>query len=334
MFLLNLNVKMCSVFLLCLMLVLISACGSNHSSQKTAFGGGEHYYNEGKQVRLFAGESGKTARSIVKILETEQMINFPLSVVNAPGTEALDELVKNKGDAYTVAVTSSATLSNYHRGDTEYEYKDVTMIARLMTDYSVVVVPASSPYKLLPDLLEDAKKDPSSITIGVASEEDKVPYALLMEEEGADVAKVNFIASEGKEELVNNMLNGETKAVVSSISGLASSIDGGAIRALGVLSKKRLRGELKDIPTAIEQGIKVTHGNWYGLMGPPDIKEAPIRYWEEKIEKITWTRTWGSIARKNHWEKDFIKGEEFKQFLDNENKKKKKIFQSIFSRAK
>jgi putative tricarboxylic transport membrane protein len=326
------KVKIWLISLMCLIVVVVSACGNtNTSSSKNSEDSNEAsgVYKDGKPVSIIAGAppgSGfdLTARSLAQTLEKEKIVNFPVPVLNVPGATgavALAQIVTDKkGDAQTISITSPSTLINYLRGDSKYGYKDVTVLTRLMTDYFTVVVPPDSPYKDLKGLLEAVKKDPDSITIGAATD-DRLPFALLLNEIGGDVSKVNFVAYEGGGELINGLLNGDAQAAISGVSEFVSQIGGGSLRSLAVLSEQRLGGETKDVPTAIEQGINVTYGNWRGVYGPPDMPKEAVKYWEDKIEEALNTPTWKEIAKKNQWEITFMKGEEFKEFLDNENEK-------------
>ena len=54
-------------------------------------------------------------------------------------------------------------------------------------------------------------------------------------------------------------------------------------------------------------------------MGPPEMPEAAVTFWENTIEKALQTQTWKEIAEKNQWDITFMKGEEFKQYLDKVN---------------
>jgi putative tricarboxylic transport membrane protein len=320
------------------MAVVLSACGNTTTGSPDNGGDSEEasgVYKEGQPVSIIAGAppgSGfdLTARSLAQTLEKEKMINFPVPVLNVPGATgavALAQIVtEKKGDAQTISITSPSTLINYLRGDSKYGYKDVTMLTRLMTDYFTVVVSPDSPYKDLKGLLEAVKKDPANITIGAATD-DRLPFALLLNEIGGDVSKVNFVSYEGGGELINGLLNGDAQAAISGVSEFVSQVGGGSLRSLAMLSEKRLEGTLKGVPTAIEQGINVTYGNWRGVYGPPDMPKEAVKYWEDKIEEALNTPTWKEIAKKNQWEITFMKGKEFQEFLDQENEKLQKGLQ-------
>jgi len=284
----------------------------------------EGIYSKKKPVTIVAPSTpgsgwDLTARSLAQTFEKEKLVDFPIPVVNengATGAVSLAQLVtQNKGDAFKISVTSTPIMSNYLRGDSKYGYQDVTMIARLMTEYFMIAVGKDSEYQTLKDLLDAVVKDPASVPIG-ASGDDRLPFALLVDKAGGDPSQINFVAYEGGGEISNAVLNGDIKAAVSGVSEFRGMLESGTFRGLAVMSENRLGGPVKDVPTAIEAGYDVSLGNWRGVMGPPDMPEEAVKFWQDTIEKAMTTPTWKEIAEKNQWEITFMKGEEFAKYLE------------------
>jgi len=325
----SLKNKWFSLFIVCLSLLLVLAgcsSSSNGGSSSSESNKGEDVYSDGKPVTIVAPASpgsgwDLTARALVETFTKEELVDFPVPVANeagAIGAVSLSQLVSaSKGKSDKISVTSTALLSNHLRGLADNSYEDVTMIARLMTEYYTVVVPKDSKYQNLTELLNDVKADPK-IAIG-ASGDDQLPFALLVDAVGGDASNINYISYEGGGEITNALLNGDLVAAVSGISEFSSQIQAGEFRALGVLSEERLGGVMQDVPTAIEQGVDVAFGNWRGIMGPPDMPEEAVKYWEDVLEKALQTETWKELAEKNQWEITFMKGDEFKTYLDETN---------------
>lgn len=324
-----------SLFIVCLSIAFVLVgCSSDTSSDSSSSSNTNSssdkekgVYEDGKPVTLVAPAApgsgwDLTARALVETFTKEKLVEFPVPVVNeagATGAVSLSQLVTaNKGGIDKISVTSTPIMSNYLRGNSDYSYEDVTMIARLMTEYYIVVVPADSKYQSLTDLLNDVKADPKAISVG-ASGDDQLPFALLVDAIGGDATTINFISYEGGGEITNALLNGDLKAAVSGVSEFSSQIEAGEFRALAVLSEERLGGAVKDVPTAIEQGIDVAFGNWRGLMGPPDMPVEAVTFWEDVTEKALQTDTWKEIAEKNQWEITFMKGEELQTYLKEAN---------------
>ncbi|MET3506402.1 tripartite tricarboxylate transporter substrate binding protein [Halalkalibacter oceani] len=323
----------------CLMLLVISACGGAETEGEPQAGeqpaeqpegneqasSGESVYADGRAVEIVAPAApgsgwDLTARALAETLQQEELVDFPVPVVNengADGAVSLAQLVtRNPEEVNKISVTSSPIMYNYLRGNSEYSYEDVTMIAQLMIDYYAVVVPHDSPYETLDDLLQAVKED--NIPIGSGAD-DRLPFALMVDEAGGDAKNINFVLYDGGGEISNALLNGDVQAGVSGPKELIGQVEAGQLRALTVTSEERLGGVFSDVPTAAEQGIDVVFGNWRGVMGAPDMAPEAVAFWEETIEKALQTDTWNELAESNQWSTEFKKGDEFKQFLDSSN---------------
>ncbi len=86
-------------------------------------------------------------------------------------------------------------MMNELRGKSDYGYDDVTMIARLMTEYFVVVTRPDSLFNNLDDVMTAIKSDPGGVAVGAAND-DQAPFDLLVSAAGGgDAATVNYVPS-------------------------------------------------------------------------------------------------------------------------------------------
>jgi putative tricarboxylic transport membrane protein len=205
-------------------------------------------------------------------------------------------------------------MSNYLRGDSDYEYTDVTMIVRFITEYYMVAVAADSEYQNLEDLLNAVKEDPGAVPIGAAGD-DRLPFALLVDAAGGDPQKINFVAYEGGGEQITALLNGDIDAAMAGVSEFRGQLVSGDLRGLAVLKDERLDAPLDDMPTAPEEGYDVTLENWRGIYGPPDMPEEAVTYWEDTLQKMVQTDAWKKAADKNQWATTYMKDEEMRAYL-------------------
>ena len=110
--------------------------------------------------------------SVVEALQKERIVDVPLPVQNRPGASGADFLAtmveQYRGSDSQVSVTSLSMMMNQLRGKSKYGYHDVTMIARLMTEYFVVVTGPRSPLTNLGDLVAAIKTNPAAVKVGAA----------------------------------------------------------------------------------------------------------------------------------------------------------------------
>lgn len=257
-----------------------------------------------------------TIRSVVDALQAERIVNVPLPVQNRPGNSGSDFLAamveQYRGADDQLSVASLATMMNQIRGVSRYGYRDVTMIARLMTEYFVVVTTPTSPYQNLADLMAAIKADPARVTVGAAPD-DEAPFDLLVSAAGGDPRATRYVAHEGGGEQTAALLGGEVEVAIGGVSEFVDQIRSGQLRGLGVLSEDRLPG--LDLPTAREQGLDVTLANWRGLYGPPAMPQYAVDYWRQALATMVQTPTWKGIAERSGFVTTFMVGDELQAFL-------------------
>jgi putative tricarboxylic transport membrane protein len=257
-----------------------------------------------------------TIRSVVDALQKENIVKVPLPVENRPGASGADFLAtmveQYKGKDDQVSVTSLSMMMNELRGKSEYGHDDVTMIARLMTEYFVVVTAPGSPFKSLGDVMTAIKAAPARVKVG-AAQDDQAPFDLLVSAAGGDPTSVNYVPVEGGGDQTAALLDGGISVALGGVSEFISALKSGDLRALGVLAENRLPG--LDAPTAREQGLDVTLSNWRGLYGPPDMPQFAVAYWQTVLGEMVQSQAWKQIAQRSQFTTTFMIGDEFQVFL-------------------
>lgn len=257
-----------------------------------------------------------TIRAVVDALEKEKIVDVALPVENRPGNIGADFLAtmvdQYRGRDDQVSVTSLSMMMNEFRGISEYGYRDVTMIARLMTEYYVVVTAPDAPYRDLKDLLSAVSADPAGVAVGAATD-DQAPFDLFVSAAGGDPARIQYVSFEGGADQATAILGGEIDVAIAGVSEVVDPLTSGSLRALGVLSEDRLPG--LDTPTAREQGFDVTLSNWRGLYGPPEMPDSAVGYWQEALGRMVESSAWKQTAERNQFTTTFMIGDEFQTFL-------------------
>jgi putative tricarboxylic transport membrane protein len=257
-----------------------------------------------------------TIRSVVEALQKEKIVDVPLPVQNRPGASGADFLAtmveQYKGDDDQVSVTSLSMMMNELRGKSKYGYDDVTMIARLMTEYFVVVTAPGSAFKSLNDVMAAIKADPARVAVG-AAHDDEAPFDLLVSAAGGNPSSIKYVTHEGGGDQITALRNGSIGVAIGGVSEFIDLVKAGGLAALGVLAEKRLPG--LDAPTAAEQGLHVTLSNWRGLYGPPGMPQVAVDYWQKALGKMVESNTWKQIAERSQFTTTFMIGDEFQTFL-------------------
>ncbi|MBM7552651.1 tripartite tricarboxylate transporter substrate binding protein [Thalassobacillus pellis] len=301
-----------------LLVLLLAACSGNAAGNK-------EYPTNNIEIVAPASPGGGwdlTARSLENVLTGQDLVKQNINVVNKPGGggEVGWQYLKSQ-DSHTLAVNSSLVLTNNLLGQSELTYKDFTPIATLATEWQALAVPADSKFKTASEFLEATKKDPSSIKIGVGpglGNDDHLSLVQAASEFGINPSELNFLVYEGGGDVVTALLGGHVDAVTTSLSEVKDQHLAGKLKILAVSSEKPVKG-IEDVPTWKEAGVDMVFPHWRGIMGPPDMTEEEIAYWDKKLSKLVETKEWQKVLDNNDWEGFYKNSKETKAFLEEQH---------------
>lgn len=294
-------------------------------SDSGASGGGEDFPQKNLEVVAPASPGGGwdlTARSVQKLLQDNDLVEENITVSNKPGGGGEVGWKYLQGqDAHSLAVNSSLLLTNELLGSSDLTYEDFTPLATLATEWQSLAVSPDSEYQSLEDLMKQMKEDPSSINIGVGpalGNDDHLSLVQAAKEFGVDPKKLNFLVYEGGGDVVTALLGGHVDVVTTSLSEVKEQHLADKINILAVSSSERLE-ELDDVPTYKEQGVDMEFPHWRGIMGPPDMTEEEIAFWDEKLGAMVETDQWNEVMENNDWSGFYKNSEETQQFMEEQH---------------
>jgi putative tricarboxylic transport membrane protein len=277
-----------------------------------------------KQVRLMApaapgGGWDQTSRAMQEALRGQ--VKQPIEVYNvggAGGTVGLAQFVGHRGEPHELMTTGMIMVGAAVMNKSPVQLDQVTPLARLTTDYEVVVVPAESRYHTMQELADAMRRDLPAVSIagGSAGGVEQILAGLMAKAAGADPSKVNYIAHSGGGEALTTILSGRATAGISGISEIAEQIKAGRVRALAVSSAKRL--DSVDAPTLRESGLDVELANWRAVVAPPGISDSDEAALEKMFTEMTKSSQWRDVLQRRGWQDAFLAGEEFERFFDEE----------------
>ncbi|UFU00792.1 tripartite tricarboxylate transporter substrate binding protein [Radiobacillus kanasensis] len=306
--------------LMVLVVMMLSACGGSDSAS-----GNGNFPTKNIEIIAPASPGGGwdlTARSVQKVLQDKELVENNINVVNKPGGggEVGWKYLQSK-DAHYLAVNSSLVLTNNLLGQSDLTYKEFTPLATLATEWQAIAVPADSKYTSASELMKQMKKDPKSIKIGVGpalGNDDHLSFVQAADEFGVDPSQVDFLVYEGGGDVVTALLGGHVDAVTTSLSEVKDQHQAGKLKILAVSSDKRIEG-LDDVPTWTEEGVDLVFPHWRGIMGPPDMTEEQIAYWDEKLGEMVKSEEWKEVLKNNDWDGFYKNSEETAAFMKEQD---------------
>jgi putative tricarboxylic transport membrane protein len=252
------------------------------------------------------------------------------NAAGAGGTIGLAQLINNnKGDGSALMVSGKGMVSAIYINKSPVSLSNATPIARLTGEYEVLVVPASSPLKTMADLVAAYKANPGSVSWagGLAGGVDQLTAGMIVQAIGGEKAKFNYVAFGSGGEVLAQTLGGHVTVGMGGLQEFAAQISSGKLRALAITSDKRLPGV--NIPTLKEQGINVEFVNWRGLMAAPGISEAQRQELIKTITQMAKSPQWKALLAKDEWLDLFMAGDEFKAYVESEQKNVLALVQNL-----
>lgn len=225
------------------------------------------------------GQADLAARPIAQALEKQ--LGRPVVVDNrggAGGAIGNAAVARAAPDGYTLLMTLSslAVLPESARlfdRAPAYEVDQLTPIARVLADPTLLAVPAGAPWRTLADLVADAKARPGLIPYGSSGPYGTLHVAMEMFAASAGI-RLLHVPYRGAGPALTDLLSGQIQALASAPGVLKPHVDSGALRVLANWGAGRVPS-FPDLPTFRELGFAdVEFYIWAGLFAPRGLPEA------------------------------------------------------------
>ena len=227
------------------------------------------------------GVADNTARPVAAVLE--RILKQPVTVLNkagAAGAVGYQAAATSKPDGYTLlmALVSVSVLPEVDKlfgRPQNYTREQLTGIARINADPSMLVVRADAPWKTLKDLVEDGKKRPGQIVFtssglyGAAH----IPMEMFIKAAGI---KMRHLPTTGGGPMMNAMLGGHAQLVMTPVSLAAQHVKAGKLRLLAHSGTTPVAA-YPEVPSFKSQGYDVEYTAWAGLVAPKDTPPNVIK---------------------------------------------------------
>ena len=259
-----------------------------------------------------------TSNAISDTLKAEGLLSEYTSTFKpgAGGSVGLAAFQEIKGKPEAALVVGIALTGGMYSNKSPLNLLSSTPIAKVLREYDAIVVPASSKYRTLNQLMDDLKAKPNGVAIAGGSKGgiDHQVIGLLAQKAGIDPTKLNYVVFSGGPEVITSVMSNSTQVGISGSSEFAAFVASGKLRVLGVSSAKSLTGFKGK--TFVSQGYDLVCGNWRGIMAPADISAADRLNFIKVIDIMHISPSWKAQLVKNNWDNEFAAGSAFKAFLE------------------
>ena len=195
---------------------------------------------------------------------------------------------------------------------------DTQPLIGFLREANAIVVPTNSKYKNIKELLADIKKSPKTVALGGGNigGADHITLAELVKTINVAATDLNYVSYSGGGAIIPDIVSGRLAAAVSGTSEFDKYVEAGQLRVLAVTSPLPLatiKGQ-----TLIQQGIKMTCGNWRGLLAPKELPAADYLNMLQVLDFAHNTVAWQAMLVDNSWLDEYRAGKVFGSWITKE----------------
>src|SRR5690242_18501664 len=245
-----------------------------------------------RPIRLIVPFAAGGSTDIIARLTAEQMrkdLGQAVVVENVGGAAgALGTMqVKNaQPDGYTLAIATVSTMIVYPAAHTKPQYSldDFVPITNIASMPNVIAVNPNFPAKNLKEFIEVLKKNPGKYTFGTSGV-GSINHMLGESFQSQAGVKMVHVPYKGSGPAMTDVMGGQIDSLFDQFPSSKTYIDAGKMRAIGVISPKRIPGY--DVMTMEEAGMKgFTDEAWYGLLAPAKVPPEVLARLTAAMKKV------------------------------------------------
>jgi putative tricarboxylic transport membrane protein len=271
------------------------------------------------------GGSDLSGRAIASGLEAGSGLN--VSVENREGGSGAigySYFLAQEGKNNLLLAAETAMLALPVTQDVEFTYEDFTPIMKVGDDFTLIVVAPDSDYDTCEDVVESARDERVVAAVSGATSLDEIVFTLIESDQDVEFDRVPFTSGS---EVLTAILGGQVDVASLNPSEVVAQLDNGDLKALCAVSEERYTyDELKDIPTAAEQGIDVSFAQFRGFIAPGGISEESKEFWIDAAKEYEQSTEYTEYIESNYMQANPQYGDEFVEYLAGNTADLEKVF--------
>ena len=190
-------------------------------------------------------------------------------------------------DGYTLhfgaqSLAVNVTISPYEGFDPVRDFDPIILVG---TAQDVLMVPASSPFNSVSELIAYAKAHPGRLNYASLGPGTSAYLATALFSELAGI-KMQNVSYSSLAQAATDLMSSQVSLFIPTLGGHIGNIKSGRIRALAVSGATRAE-QLPDVPTFKELGVPfVEETSWYGIYAPKGTPREIIFQVNDEVGRI------------------------------------------------
>jgi len=203
-----------------------------------------------------------------------ELLGQPIVIENragASGNLGLEAAARSAPDGYTIYLGNVGTVAinpGVFPNLPVVPAKDFIAVTQVVDVPGALVAHPSFPPNSIKDLIATAKAYPGKINYASpgSGSQNRLEMELIRKPANLDMVHIPYKGGAGP--AATGLIAGETHLMFTTVSSVLGHIQGGRLKALAVVSAKRL-AQLPNVPTMAESGYPdSTSGSWQGIFVP------------------------------------------------------------------
>jgi putative tricarboxylic transport membrane protein len=270
------------------------------------------------------GGLDRTARALAQAIESQRLIDVPVTVINIAGDGSRKIWAYLDGfpfDAHVLAVSSPNVTTDNLTGQTAFDHDSYTPLAILHNEYIAFVARADASIGNGRQLMKRLAGDAGSLTVALATSAgnpNHIALARVTRQVGGNVRALKVRAFDSARHAVADVVAGGCDIGAISAASAVPELADGTLRALAVSAPTRLAPPFADTPTWVELGIDCVIGAWRGIDSARGLDTAQIAFWDPILAAATACDAWKSAIAQHHWSAMYRNSTELADYLPRE----------------
>jgi putative tricarboxylic transport membrane protein len=282
-----------------------------------------------REIEIVAGTPpggglDRSARALLKVIESNKLTDVPVKVINAGGDggrKAWVHMERHTGDGHVIGISSPNMAADYLTGVTKSDPDRFPPLAILYSEYIAFVVRADSDLRGGADLIQRVARDAASVRIALSTSlgnSNHVAMAKVIRHAGGDTRAPDIRVFDTALDAVADVVAGHADVGAITAASAVPELEAGRLRTIGISSPTRLSGPYAAAPTWSEQGVDCVIGSWRGASGPPGLDGAQIAFWQATLAAAARTVEWRAELDRHFWTDMYLDGAALRDYLARE----------------
>jgi len=243
----------------------------------------------GKTVRIVVpGPPGGPGGVIAHLLANKASIHLNQTTIveykpGAGGNIAIEYVARSPGDGTTLFFGVPAVVTNPYFQKHSLEYDALAPVIQLNAGAFLLLVNPKSEFKSAADVIAKVRAAPGTVGCNAGAVALSTVSCYLLQ---ANAGPMLMVAYPGNAQALAALERGEIATAFDFTSSSAGAVKEGRLRAIGITSKDRASGDLKEIPPIAETIPGYDLVGWQGIMAPRDTPRETILRLNDAFNRV------------------------------------------------